>query len=132
MSMTDPMADMFTRIRNGVRARFAKVDIPASNVKIDVAKVLKDEGYIKNYKVIKDGKQDVLRVYLKYGDNQKPVIYGIERISKPGRRVYLKAGDVKPVLSGMGTAILTTSSGVMTDREARQKKVGGEVLCNVW
>ncbi|ACL03598.1 MULTISPECIES: 30S ribosomal protein S8 [Desulfatibacillum] len=132
MGMTDPLADMLTRIRNGVKARFTQVDIPASNVKIDVARVLKDEGFIKNYKVIKDDKQGILRVYLKYGPSQTPVIYGIERVSRPGRRVYLKAKDVKPVLHGMGSAILTTSQGVMTDREARIKNVGGEVICKVW
>ncbi len=132
MGMTDPLADMLTRIRNGIKARFSKVDMPASNVKIDVAKVLKEEGFIKNYKVIKDDKQGILRVYLKYGADESPALLGIERVSRPGRRVYFKAKDVKPVLHGLGNSILTTSSGVMTDREARQKGVGGEVICKVW
>ncbi len=132
MGMTDPMADMLTRIRNGVKARFSKVDIPASNVKIDVAKVLVEEGFIKSYKVIKDDKQGILRVYLKFGAGQAPALLGIKRVSKPGRRVYLRANDVKPVLNGMGSAILTTSQGVMTDRKARKMNVGGEVICKVW
>lgn len=132
MGMTDPLADMLTRIRNAFKARFSKVDIPASNVKIDVARVLADEGFIKNYKVIKDDKQGILRVYLRYDKNQAPAIRGIERISRPGRRVYLRAKDVKPVLNGMGNAILTTSAGVMTDRTARKLNVGGEIVCKVW
>ncbi len=132
MGMTDPLADMLTRIRNACKARFARVDIPASNLKIDVAGVLKQEGYIKNYKVVKDDKQGVLRVYLKYGEGQSSVIRGIERISKPGCRVYVRAKDVKPVLNGLGTSVLTTSSGVVTDRAARAAKVGGELLMKVW
>ncbi|MFP4475904.1 MAG: 30S ribosomal protein S8 [Desulfatibacillaceae bacterium] len=132
MSMTDPMADMLTRIRNAIKARYFRVDIPASNLKIDVAKVLKDEGYIKNYKVVKDGKQGILRVYLKYGAGQASAIRGLERVSKPGRRVYTGGKEVKPVLNGMGTAVLTTSRGVMTDRDARRDNVGGEIICRIW
>ncbi len=132
MGMTDPMADMLTRIRNAVKARFARVDIPASNVKIEVARVLKDEGYVKNYKVIKDGKQGVLRVYLKYDPAQAPALLGIDCVSKPGRRVYVKRKDIRPILNGLGTAILTTSRGVMTDRDARKNNLGGEYICTVW
>ena len=132
MGMTDPLADMLTRIRNANKARFARVDIPSSNMKVDVAEVLKEEGYIKNYKVVKDGKQGILRVYLKYGQGQASTIKGLVRVSKPGRRIYIRAKDVKPVLNGMGTAVLTTSSGIMTDRSARAKNVGGEMLLMIW
>ncbi|MBW1989784.1 MAG: 30S ribosomal protein S8 [Deltaproteobacteria bacterium] len=131
MGMTDPMADMLTRIRNAMKMRFARVDIPASNVKVEVARVMKQEGYIKNYKVIKDGKQGILRVYLKYGPDQSPVILEIDRVSKPSRRVYMKAKDIKPVYNGQGTGIFSTSQGVMTDREARRKNLGGELVCKL-
>ncbi len=132
MAITDPIADMLTRIRNASKARFSKVDIPSSAVKVEIARVLKDEGYIKNYKVTADERQGVLRVYLKYGANQAPALKSIVRISKPGRRVYVKSDAVKPVLNGLGTAILTTSSGVMTDKDARRKNVGGELVCKIW
>ncbi len=132
MSMSDPIADMLTRIRNASKAKFNSVDIPGSTLKTEVAKVLKDEGFIRNYKFIKDTKQGVLRVYLKYGPGQSNTIIGLKRISKPSRRVYVKSKDVKPVLNGMGIAILSTSRGVMTDKRARQENVGGEILCNVW
>jgi len=132
MAITDPIADMLTRIRNGSKARFSKVDIPASLVKVEIARVLKDEGYIKNYKVTADNKQGVLRVYLKYSGTQAPALKSIVRISKPGRRVYVGRDAVKPVLNGLGTAILTTSSGVMTDKDARKRNVGGELMCKVW
>lgn len=132
MAITDPIADMLTRIRNGSKARFSKVDIPASLVKVEIARVLKDEGYIKNYKVTADGKQGVLRVYLKYSGTQTPALKAIVRVSKPGRRVYVGRDAVKPVLNGLGTAILTTSSGVMSDKDARRKNVGGELVCKVW
>jgi small subunit ribosomal protein S8 len=132
MSMTDPVADMLTRVRNAIKAKFMKVDIPASNLKINVAKVLKDEGYIKNFKIVKDGKQNILRVYLKYGNANVPAMAGIERVSRPGLRVYVKAGDVKPVLGGLGTSILSTSKGVVADRDARLQNIGGELICKVW
>lgn len=132
MSMSDPIADMLTRIRNAGKAKFGSVDIPGSKLKTELAKVLKDEGYIRNYKFIKDDKQGILRVYLKYEQGERNVIYGIERVSKPSRRVYVKSKDIKPVLNGMGIAILSTSKGIMSDRAARREKVGGEILCNVW
>lgn len=132
MSMSDPIADMLTRIRNAAKAKFNSVDIPGSKVKTELAKVLRDEGFIRNYKFVKDTKQGVLRIYLKYGSGQSNIIMGLKRISKPSRRVYVKGKDVKPVLNGMGIAILSTSKGVMTDKRARREKVGGEILCNVW
>ena len=132
MTMSDPIADMLTRIRNATRARFNSVDIPGSKLKTDLAKILKEEGFVRNYKVLKDGKQGILRVYLKYGAGQEAVIYGMKRISKPSRRVYVKSRDVKPVMNGMGVAILSTSKGIMTDKKARRQNVGGEILCNVW
>ena len=132
MTMSDPIADMLTRIRNATRARFNSVDIPGSRLKIDLAKILKEEGFVRNYKVIKDGKQGILRIYLKYGADREAVIYGMKRISKPSRRVYVKSKDVKPVMNGMGLAILSTSKGIMTDKKARSENVGGEILCNIW
>ena len=132
MTMTDPVADMLTRVRNAAKARFNSVDIPGSKMKIDIARILKDEGYIRNYKFIKDGKQGILRIYLKYGGGQESVIYGLSRVSRPSRRVYVKSKDIKPVFNGLGTAILSTSRGVMTDRNARKENLGGEVICNIW
>ena len=132
MTMTDPVADMLTRVRNAAKARFNSVDIPGSKMKIDVARILKDEGYIRNYKFIKDGKQGILRIYLKYGSGQQSVIYGMQRISRPSRRVYVNSKDIKPVFNGLGTAILSTSRGVMTDRKARKENLGGEIICNIW
>jgi small subunit ribosomal protein S8 len=132
MAISDPIADMLTRIRNAAKARFNSVDVPGSKAKIEVAKILKNEGFIRNYKFLKDGKQGILRVYLKYGAGQSNVIYGLKRISKPSRRVYVKCKEIKPVFNGMGIAILTTSKGVMTDKKALQEKVGGEILCHVW
>ena len=132
MAISDPIADMLTRIRNAVKAKFNSADIPASKLKTELARVLKDEGYIKNYKFIQDGKQGILRVYLKYGQGQKATIYMIERVSKPSRRVYTKSKDLKPVYNGMGVSILSTSRGIMTDKRARQENVGGEILCNIW
>jgi len=132
MGMTDPVADMLTRIRNGIKANFFRVEVPASRLKVEVARVLRDEGYIKNYKLVKDRKQGVLRLYLKYGNNQEPAIRGLERISKPGRRVYVGVKGVKPVMSGLGICILSTSKGVLADRTARRQNVGGEVLCTIW
>lgn len=132
MAMSDPIADMLTRIRNAAKAKFNSVDIPGSTLKIELAKILKNEGYIRNYKFLKDGKQGILRLYLKYGTGQSNVIYGLKRISKPSRRVYVKHNEVKPVFNGMGIAVLSTSKGVMTDKKAREIKAGGEVLCHVW
>jgi small subunit ribosomal protein S8 len=123
---------MLTRIRNAAKAKFNSVDIPGSTLKIEVAKILKSEGFVRNYKFLKDGKQGILRVYLKYGSSQSNVIYGLKRVSKPSRRVYVRCKEIKPVYNGMGIAILSTSKGVMTDKKARQEKVGGEVLCQVW
>ena len=130
--MTDPIADMLTRIRNAGKARFNSVDIPGAKLKIELARILKDEGFIRNYKFIKDKKQGILRAYLKYTEEETHAIYGLERVSKPSRRVYAKSKDVKPVLNGMGIAILSTSTGIMTDKKARAKNVGGEILCNIW
>ncbi|SMC35851.1 SSU ribosomal protein S8P [Desulfocicer vacuolatum DSM 3385] len=132
MAMSDPIADMLTRIRNGAKAEFAKVDIPGSKLKRELARVLKEQGYIKNHKFLEDDKQGVLRVYLKYVDDNKPAIHGLERVSKPGCRVYTKSKEVKPVLNGLGISILSTSKGLMTDKQARKENVGGEVLCNIW
>ena len=132
MSMSDSIADMLTRVRNAEKAKFNSVDIPGSKLKTELAKVLKNEGFIRNYKFMKDSKQGILRVYLKYGQGQSSVIMGIERASKPGRRVYVKSKDIKPVLNGMGISILSTSSGIITDKTARHENVGGEILCNVW
>ena len=132
MAISDPIADMLTRIRNAAKAKFNSADVPASKLKTELARVLKDEGYIKNYKFIQDGKQGILRIYLKYGPGQKATIYGIERVSKPSRRVYTKSKDIQPVYNGMGISILSTSRGIMTDKRARQENVGGEILCNIW
>ena len=136
--MTDPIADMLTRIRNAVTARHARVEMPASKLKFEIARILQDEGYIGGYKLVEEApaagltpvKQ--LRLFLKYGPRGEQVISGIQRISRPGRRVYFNSADVKPVLGGLGISILTTSRGVMTGREAVKSGVGGEVLCNVW
>ncbi len=132
MSMSDPLADMLTRIRNGGMARFDTVDIPLSKLKVNVAKVLKDEGYISDYHILRDGPQGTLRVDLKYGPNDEKVITGIRRVSKPGLRVYVQADAIPRVMNGLGVAILSTSHGVVTDREARRRRVGGEVLCETW
>ena len=130
--MSDPIADMLTRIRNAVKAKFNSVDIPGSKLKVEMAKILKDEGYIRNYKFLKDGKQGILRIYLKYGQQQANIVYGLERVSKPSRRIYVRSKDVKPILNGMGISILSTSKGIMTDKKARKANVGGEILCNIW
>lgn len=129
---TDPIADMLTRIRNASNAEHEKVDIPASKLKTRIAEILKAEGFIKNYRRIADNKQGVLRVYLRYGAGDEKMIVGLVRISTPGRRVYVTADRVPSVLGGIGVVILSTSKGVLTDREARQQKLGGEVLCYAW
>ncbi len=132
MSMSDPLADFLTRIRNAVRAHFDTVEIPLSNLKVSVAEVLKKEGYINGYQIAKQGVQGTLTIELKYGPNSEKVITGLRRISKPGLRQYKKSDAIPTVMSGLGVGILTTSKGVMSDREARRLHVGGELLCEVW
>lgn len=132
MSMTDPIADMLTRIRNASMARLQKVDIPSSNLKVSLANVLRAEGFIKNYKVIADQKQGVLRVYLKYIDEKDPVISEIKRVSKPGGRIYVKSDEIPSVKNGLGVAIVSTSKGLLADKAAREAGVGGEIVCTVW
>ncbi|MGH7370742.1 MAG: 30S ribosomal protein S8 [Candidatus Methylomirabilales bacterium] len=130
--LTDPIADALTRLRNANAAGHEKVDVPSSGLKVEIMRVLKDEGFVSDYKVIDDQKQGILRVYLRYGPGNERVLRKIVRTSKPGLRVYAGARKLPRVLSGMGIAILSTSKGVMTDREARRQGVGGEVLCHVW
>ncbi len=132
MVMTDPMADMLTRIRNASNAKHQTVDIPGSNMKKSVANILLEEGFIKGFDVIEDGKQGVLRVQLKYGQNKEKLITGIKRISKPGLRVYVNSDEIPRVLGGLGIAVLSTSKGIVTDKIARKNGVGGEVICYVW
>ena len=132
MAMSDPIADMLTRVRNAGRAKFNSVDIPGSKMKFELAKLLKDEGYIRNYKFIKDNKQGILRVYLKYNEKQEHSILRIDRVSKPSKRVYMKGRDIKPVYNGLGISVLSTSKGIMTDKHARENNIGGEIICNVW
>lgn len=132
MSMTDPIADMLTRIRNALMAGKEKVDVPASALKEGIARILRDEGYIINYRMIEDTKQGVIRITLKYGEPDAPAIEKLQRISKPGRRVYVGVREVPRVLNGLGIAILSTSKGILTDRESKVQNVGGEVLCYIW
>ena len=132
MHITDPIADMLTRIRNASSAKHETVDVPASNMKKEIAEILLNEGYIKNYQVIDDNTQGVIRITLKYGANKTKVISGIKRVSKPGLRVYASKEELPKVLRGMGIAIISTSKGIMTDKEARRQNVGGEVLAFVW
>jgi small subunit ribosomal protein S8 len=130
--MTDPIADMLTRIRNALIASYDTVDIPSSKLKVNIAKVLKSEGFIKNYRIMTQERRETIRVFLRYDENGEPVIGGLKRVSKPGRRFYTKSDRIPQVLGGLGVNILSTSKGVMTDREARKMSVGGEVLCSVW
>ncbi|GGE54485.1 30S ribosomal protein S8 [Pullulanibacillus camelliae] len=132
MVMTDPIADMLTRIRNANNVRHESLELPGSRVKKEIAEILKREGFVKDVEFVEDDKQGVLRIFLKYGQNQERVITGLKRISKPGLRVYAKADEVPRVLGGLGIAIVSTSKGIITDKEARQQKVGGEVLAYVW
>ena len=132
MSMSDPIADLLTRIRNGVRAEHEKVDIPFSKLKVRITEILKEEGFIKNFRLIEDKKQGMLRVYLKYGPGNEKIISGLVRVSKPGRRVYVGKDKIPSILGGMGVAILSTSQGVMTDRAVRKQQLGSEVLAYVW
>jgi small subunit ribosomal protein S8 len=131
--MTDPIADMLTRIRNAVHARHQRVDVPASTFKAEIAKILEQEGYIQGFKIVtEEDTQAVIRLFLKYGPRGENVISGLERVSRPGRRVYFGRDDVPKVMGGLGTSILTTSRGVMTGQDAVKAGVGGEVLCNIW
>lgn len=132
MTMTDPIADMLTRIRNGYKAKLRKVDIPASNLKKEIARILLEEMYIGNYKIIEDDWQGIIRVYLKYDEKDNIPIVGLKRISKPGKRVYATKDKIPRVRNGLGTAIISTSKGIITDRACRQLGIGGEVLCYVW
>ncbi|KUK31906.1 MAG: 30S ribosomal protein S8 [Thermoanaerobacterales bacterium 50_218] len=130
--MTDPIADFLTRIRNANQVYKEQVDIPASKMKKELAEILKREGFIKNYEYIEDGKQGILRLYLKYGPNKEKVITGLKRISKPGLRVYVKKHEIPKVLGGLGIAVISTSKGLMTDKQARKEGLGGEVICYIW
>ena len=132
MAMTDPIADFLTRIRNANSVGHKSVTAPSSNTKLAIAEILKDEGFIKNYEVIEDNKQNQIKITLKYGRNNEKVITGIKRISKPGLRIYAKSEDVPKVLNGLGIAIISTSNGVITDKQARQQNAGGEILAYVW
>jgi len=131
MSMSDPIADMLTRLRNACKAKFSTVDIPNSKIKTEIARILKIEGFIKHYKSFPDEKQGILRIFIKYDKNDS-VITGIKRVSKPSRRVYHKRKEVKSVLNGLGIAVYSTSKGIMTDKQARKENTGGEYLCMVW
>ena len=134
MSMTDPIADMLSRIRNGIQAHHERIDLPASKLKVEIARILKSEGFISNFKLVEasDGKQGSLRIFLKYSEDGEPVIHGIERISRPGRRVYRNKQEIPRVLGGLGLAIVSTSKGVLSGADAVKSGVGGEVLCQVW
>ncbi|UOQ44605.1 30S ribosomal protein S8 [Halobacillus salinarum] len=132
MTMTDPIADMLTRIRNANMVRHEKLELPASNVKKEIAEILKREGFVRDFEFVEDSKQGVLRIFLKYGQNNERVISGVKRISKPGLRVYAKAEELPKVLNGLGVAVVSTSKGVLTDKEAREQAIGGEVLAYVW
>lgn len=132
MSVSDPIADFLTSLRNAIRAKHRKVDVPASGLKTEIAKVLLRERYINNFKVIEDTRQGVLRVYLKYAGDDASVISGIKRVSTPGRRVYVGKGELPRVMGGLGASIVSTSRGVMTDREARDAGLGGELICLIW
>jgi small subunit ribosomal protein S8 len=132
MTMTDPIADMLTRIRNGVQARHESVEMPSSNMKVSIARVLSDEGFLKGYQVLEDRPFKVLRVDLQYTGKKEPVLTGIKRISKPGLRVYTKAASIPRVYGGLGLAVVSTPKGVMSGHQARRLKVGGEVICHVW
>lgn len=132
MSMTDPIADLLTRIRNANSARHEWVDIPSSKMKLEIVRILKEEGFIKDYKLSQDNKQGIIRIYLKFTSGEEPVISGIKRISKPGRRIYVGSDKIPQIMGGVGIAIISTPKGILTDLKARKEKVGGEVICYVW
>lgn len=132
MSLTDPIADLLTRIRNAVKAKKKEVNVPSSKMKVAIARILKEEGYIKGYKVIEDNKQGVLNIILKYTDDNQSVITGLRRISKPGCRIYCTRDSIPRVLNGLGVVIISTSRGLMTDKQCQELGVGGEVLCEIW
>jgi small subunit ribosomal protein S8 len=132
MGMTDPISDMLTRMRNALTASYSTVDIPSSRQKIDIAKVLKSEGFIKNYKIMADKRQGIMRIFFKYDEKGESVIIGLKRISKPGCRIYRKADKIPKILNGYGISILSTSKGVMTDSQARKIGIGGEIICSIW
>lgn len=132
MTMSDPIADMLTRIRNANMVRHEKLEVPASNMKKEIAEILKREGFVRDVEYVKDSKQGIIRIFLKYGQNNERVITGLKRISKPGLRVYAKTNEVPKVLNGLGIALVSTSHGVLTDKDARAKQVGGEVVAYVW
>ncbi len=132
MTISDPIADMLTRIRNGIMVSYDTVDIPSSKLKINIAKILKSEGFIKNFKIMADRRQGVIRIFLRYDEKGLPIIGGIQRVSKPSRRIYTSSDEIPKVLNGFGTNILSTSQGVMTGGQARKLGVGGEILCDVW
>ena len=132
MTMTDPIADMLTRVRNANMVKHETVDVPASNMKKEIARILLEEGFIRGYDVIEDGKQGIIRIQLKYGQTGERVISGLKRISKPGMRVYADKHEVPRVLNGLGISIISTSKGILTDKQARKEGVGGEVICYVW
>ena len=132
MTMTDPIADMLTRIRNANVVKHETVDVPASNMKKELARILLEEGFVRGYDVIEDGKQGIIRIQLKYGQSGERVISGLKRISKPGMRVYAANHEIPKVLNGLGISIISTSKGILTDRQARKENVGGEVICYVW
>ncbi|MDF2954342.1 MAG: Ribosomal protein S8 [Thermodesulfobacterium sp.] len=130
--MTDPIADMLIRIKNALMARHKSVTVPASKIKLEIARILKEEGYIEDYEYIKEEPQPKIKINLKYDENKRPVIAGVKRVSKPGRRIYRGYRDLPKVLNGFGIAIISTSQGIMTDHEARKRKIGGEILCEIW
>lgn len=130
--MTDPIADMLTRIRNANMARLEKLDVPASKMKIEIVKVLKEKGFIKSFKVLRDRKQGIIRITMKYVDNNERILSGVERVSKPGRRVYVDKASIPSVMGGYGISILSTSRGILTDDVCRREGIGGEIVCNVW
>ena len=132
MTMTDPIADMLTRIRNANMVRHEKLEVPASNIKKEIAEILKREGFVRDVEYVEDNKQGIIRIFLKYGKDNERVITGLKRISKPGLRVYAKTNEVPKVLNGLGIALVSTSQGLLTDKEARAKQVGGEILAYIW
>jgi small subunit ribosomal protein S8 len=132
MSMTDPIADLLTRIRNATMVRHDRMDVPASKMKLEIAKILKQEGFIRTFKLLEEGPQGLIRIYLKYAEDGEPAIHGLRRVSTPGRRVYRGVSDLPKVRSGLGVAVVSTNRGVLTDEQARSLRVGGEVLCEIW